>query len=49
MKECAEKLEVHPSVIIGKLAHDKKISYRNIHLYNDNVLEEIPTKYKKGI
>jgi len=48
VEECAKELEVHPSVIIGKLAHDKKISYRNIHLYNNNVLVEIPEKYKRG-
>lgn len=45
VEECAKQLEIHPSIIIGKLAHDKEISYRNIHLYNQDVLEEIPKKY----
>lgn len=45
VEECSEELEVHPSIIIGMLAHENKISYRNIHLYNENVLELIPNKY----
>ncbi|MCG8320209.1 MAG: ImmA/IrrE family metallo-endopeptidase [Cytophagales bacterium] len=45
VEECAERLGIHPSIIIGKLAHDEKISYRNIHLYNENVLDEIPDEF----
>lgn len=45
VEECAKELAIHESIIIGKLAHDEKISYRNIHLYNENVLDEIPEQY----
>ncbi len=46
VEECAEEYEVHPSVIIGKLAFEKEISYSNQSLFNENVLEIIDKKYK---
>jgi len=45
VEECAAKYEVHPSIIVGKLAHEKKISYSNQNLYNENVLGLIDKKY----
>jgi len=47
VEECAEKYEIHPAIIIGKLAHDGKVSYVNQKLYNENVLELINDKYKR--
>ncbi|MEP1034410.1 HigA family addiction module antitoxin [Ekhidna sp.] len=46
VEECSEELTIHPSVIIGKLAKEDKVSYRHIHLYNSNVLDEIPIEYQ---
>jgi HTH-type transcriptional regulator / antitoxin HigA len=46
VEECAEKYEVHPAIIVGKLAHDEKISYANQRLYNENVLDIISGSYK---
>ena len=46
VEECAEKYEIHPAIIVGKLAHDGKISYGNQPLYNKNVLEIISDSYK---
>ncbi|MCK9401399.1 MAG: ImmA/IrrE family metallo-endopeptidase [Bacteroidales bacterium] len=48
VEECAKKYNVHPSIIIGKLAFDEKLSYRNIYLYNEDVLKIIPEKYQKA-
>ena len=45
IEKCSRHLNVHPAVIIGALAHNKTISYKNIQLYNDNVLESIPESY----
>jgi len=45
IEKCSRHLNVHPAIIIGALAQNKTISYKNIHLYNDNVLELIPEKY----
>ena len=45
IEECAKELNIHESIIIGKLTHEGEISYRNIHLYNKNVLDEIPDEY----
>jgi hypothetical protein len=46
VEECAEKYEIHPAIIVGKLAHDGKISYGNQPLFNKNVLEIISDSYK---
>lgn len=43
--ECSNALHVHPAIIIGALAFNKTISYRNINLFNENVLEYIPGQY----
>lgn len=47
VEECADKYKIHPSIVIGKMAHDKKLSYRNLYLYNEDVLKIIPEKYLK--
>lgn len=46
VEECSEKYEVHPSIIIGKLTFDKKLSYKNLHLFNHDVMALIPGKYR---
>lgn len=45
VKECSDVLDVHPAIIIGALAYNKKISYRNQSLFNEPVLEQIPSRY----
>jgi HTH-type transcriptional regulator/antitoxin HigA len=47
VEECAEKYEIHPAIIVGKLAHDEKISYASQRLYNENVLQLIKTEYQE--
>jgi HTH-type transcriptional regulator/antitoxin HigA len=46
VEECAEKYEIHPAIIIGKLAREGKISYANQKLYNENVMENISDTFK---
>ncbi len=48
VEECAAEYKIHPSIIIGKLAHEKKISYSNQSLYNENVLQSIQPQYQVG-
>jgi HTH-type transcriptional regulator/antitoxin HigA len=43
--ECAEAIKIHPAIIIGALAFNGKISFRNQNLFNENVLEFIPEKF----
>lgn len=43
--DCSEHLQIHPAIIIGKLAHEKTISYANQNLFNDNVLKKIDSTY----
>ena len=42
---CAKTLEIHPALIIGKLAFDKTISFANQRLFNENVLTLLDEKY----
>jgi HTH-type transcriptional regulator/antitoxin HigA len=46
VEECAAKYEIHPSVIIGKLAYEKKLSYNNLYLFNEDVLDQISSRIK---
>jgi HTH-type transcriptional regulator / antitoxin HigA len=48
VEECAATYQIHPSIIIGKLAHDNKISYATQSLYNENVLELIDAEFMRG-
>jgi len=43
--ECAEKINIHPSIIIGALAFNETIAYRNLSLFNENVIDSIPKEY----
>lgn len=47
IENCAKAINIHPAIIIGKLAHDETISYANQRLFNENVLEIIDEKYLK--
>ena len=44
IEECSATINIHPAIIIGALAFNEKISFRNQSLFNDNVLELIPDK-----
>lgn len=46
VEECAEKYIIHPSVIIGKLSFEKKLSYKNSFLFSEGVLNKIPAGNK---
>jgi HTH-type transcriptional regulator/antitoxin HigA len=46
VEACAAHYQIHPAIIIGKLAHDHLISYANQTLYNQNVLTLIPISYQ---
>lgn len=45
IQECANDIKVHPSIIIGALSHNNSISYRNLNLFNENVLNCIPGEF----
>ena len=42
---CANSLQIYLSIIIGKLAHEKTISFSNQTLWNENGLDQIEKKY----
>ena len=43
--KCAEKFGIHPSIIIGALAHRKVISFAHLHTFNKDIMPLIPKKY----
>jgi HTH-type transcriptional regulator/antitoxin HigA len=43
---CAAQFEIHPAIVVGKLAYEKNISYANQNLFNENVLEKIDSEYQ---
>jgi hypothetical protein len=43
--DCSESLKIHPCLIIGALAHLKKITYNRLHEFNEDPLIKIPQKY----
>jgi HTH-type transcriptional regulator/antitoxin HigA len=45
IEECSRALNIHPAIIIGALAFNEKISFRNQSLFNENVLEIIPEQF----
>lgn len=45
VEECAETYGVHPSIVIGKLARENKISYGNQNLFREDVLLQIANKF----
>lgn len=45
IENCAAQVQIHPAIIIGKLAYDKTISYANQKLFYENVLDLIDPKY----
>jgi HTH-type transcriptional regulator/antitoxin HigA len=44
--ECAEEVGIHPSIVIGAMAHAEMVSFRNLHLFNSPVLEFIPKSHQ---
>jgi len=46
IRECAEEVNIHPAIVIGALAFNETISFRNINLFNQNALELIPEIFK---
>jgi len=45
IEECSAAINIHPAIIIGALAFNEKISFRNQNLFNENVLELIPAQF----
>ncbi len=45
IEDCSARCNVHPAIIIGALTFHQKLSYRNQSLFNENVLEQIPSQY----
>ena len=45
INECSATINIHPAIIIGALAFNNKISFRNQSLFNENVLKLIPSHF----
>lgn len=42
---CSEDLLIHKAIIMGALAFEKTVSYKHLHLFNEDITEKIPTRY----
>jgi HTH-type transcriptional regulator/antitoxin HigA len=49
VEECAGIYNIHPSIVIGTLAHKEHISYSKQNRYKENALDLIKSKYKIGL
>lgn len=41
----SEEYKLHPSIVVGMLAFNSKISYSNIHRFKESIKDKIPNKY----
>lgn len=46
VEECAADYQVHPAIVVGKMAHDYKSNYKLLTRYSENVLPLIESKYQ---
>ncbi len=46
VEECVATYQVHPAIIVGKLAHEKAISYSNQNQYKEDALQLIESQYQ---
>lgn len=44
----SEKFKLHPSILVGMLAFNKKTSYSNTHRFKESMQDKIPSKYIAG-
>lgn len=45
VEEFAQKKDIHPSIVIGTLAHNEMASYSTLHRFKESVRDKIPAKY----
>jgi HTH-type transcriptional regulator/antitoxin HigA len=45
VEECSEALDVHTAIIMGALAYHKKISYKFLHIFTEDVRPQIPMDF----
>lgn len=43
--DCADKVQVHPGVVVGALQHQKVLNPRNLNKYKHSVLDKIPSEH----
>lgn len=44
--ECSQTKHIHPSIVVGLLAHNELASYSTLHRFKESVRDQIPEKYK---
>lgn len=46
VKEFSKSHKIHPSIVVGILAFNGKVSYSTLHRFKETVRDKIPNKYK---
>ena len=44
--EFSDEKNIHPSIVVGLLAHNELVSYSTLHRFKESVRDQIPEKYK---
>lgn len=45
IKRFAEENSIHPSIVVGLLAHERMIHFSKLHRYKETIRDKIPSKY----
>lgn len=46
VKEFSSEYNIHPSIVVGILAFNNKVSYSTSHRFNETIRDKIPNKYR---
>jgi len=46
VRNVAHEIDIHPSIIVGQLAFNGKISYATTHRFKETIKDKIPSKYR---
>ena len=46
VKEFSTLYNIHPSIVVGILAFNQKVSYSTLHRFKESVRDKIPSKYR---
>ena len=45
VRNVSREIDLHPSIIVGQLAFNGKISYSTTHRFKETIKDKIPSKY----
>ena len=46
VRNVSKEIDIHPSIVVGQLAFNGKVSYSTTHRFKESIKDKIPSKYK---